>query len=126
MTGAEEAKKRRDKARSEGKCLVCYKRPQMPGRSRCEECHEKYVAKRSPEDAEARKQRREQAVAQGRCYTCCVRPVKPDCRYCDQCVSGGARKVRVANDVDWCDECLAFGFHRHDCITLSVEARRVA
>jgi len=125
VTGAEEAKKRRDRARAEGKCLQCCKRPKMQGRSRCEECYDKYVAK-SPEEAKKRRERREQAVTEGYCYTCCIRPVKSGCRYCDLCVDSTTRQKRAENDYEWCDECLAMGFHRYDCITLTVAARRVA
>jgi hypothetical protein len=120
VTDAEEAKKRRDRAREEGRCQQCCKRPAIPGRSRCEECYARYVA-RSPQDAENKKKQREQAVANGLCYTCCKRPVKEGCRNCEHCIRATWRR-----DDRWCDECLAFGFHRVGCIVLSHESRRAA
>ena len=76
--------------------------------------------------------RRTEARANGLCGQCCINPA-PDSFRCDTCKHhvNTTRQAwrtqlrdgtRVKKQSQWCDECIACGFHRYDCPTLKVKA----
>ena len=94
-------KRRRDKARAEGKCVQCCTRPRVAGKSRCDDCL----------DSHAAWQQRQLGHAEGgrHCTLCNERG--HDVR---RCPSTAERYVAPPQG-EWCDECLASGFHRAEC-----------
>jgi hypothetical protein len=53
------------------------------------------------------------------CTTCVKRPPLANHKHCETCLESmrvsaqkRRKKLKFANDIRWCDECQAFGFHR--------------
>lgn len=112
MSPASYSKLRRDQARARGDCLQCCKRKAMRGRSRCQRCYDLHL-NRQPLDAEAHKERRKRARATGMCGSCVIRQAEHGKRYCLECGNGERR--RDAPVGQWCEDCIAVGFHRQGC-----------